>query len=164
MEGHRTSPSPTYPSSKASGSVAPCNRSFAWIVPSRLPWGVFFLWLYSTVACGVQEVFHARPSEFVKLIPPLLLTLQSLWVQIHLESRNCPNKVLQIQMIRLLRLHFPPPLPRSARLSDLCCVQGLKCQLNRFGALTLNLQGERQPRGERIEINLFKKSGEKRLN
>lgn len=56
------------------------------------------------------------------------------------------------------------PAPLSARLSDLCCVQGLKCQLNRFGALTLNRQGERQPRGERIEINLFKKSGEKRLN
>lgn len=64
----------------------------------------------------------------------------------------------------VIALPLSSPTPFSVRLSDLCCVQGLKCQLNRFGALTLKLQSERQPRGERIEINLFKKSGEKRLN
>lgn len=129
---------------------------------------------------------HSNLSNF--LLPPSLsscpsclpvvpaclasLTLQSLRVQIHFESRNCPNKVLQIQMIRLLRLPSVLGTPTSlselspslSLPSDLCCVQGLKCQLNRFGALPLNLKSERQPRGERIEINLFNKSGEKRLN
>lgn len=64
----------------------------------------------------------------------------------------------------IIALPLSSPTLLSVRLSDLCCVQGLKCQLNRFGALTLNLQSERQPRVEHIEINLFKKSGEKRLN
>lgn len=49
---------------------------------------------------------------------PAALALQLLWTRIHFESRNCPNKVLQIQMIRLLRLPLllaTPPSRLDAR-------------------------------------------------